>query len=268
MWVSSSRWLAMIVVMAGGWGANSSWATLYTGSGTSSFGGALGGSQMSWSDDGSTVTVDFTKGSGNFDKVMVLYLDTVAGGRSSIDSNVNDRGDTLRSGISYMEAGTGRSLTFSSGFEADYAIAINTEFGGLWSIPPSGAVGNNGLGYVAGVGNPANTTDSSFSFTFDLADIGLSPNSGDSFEFLATYIDPFGGIGNLGYASNEGYGSGFPAGDIGQANFSFTGSPLTYVSAIPEASPLLLGGLVAALVGLVWSGRRLHSRRCPAQSAQ
>lgn len=250
------RILVTLTLVVGAALSSTCHADLYTGSGTTGFGGPIGQSQMTWTDDGSTVTVEFTKGGGNFNDVFVIYLDTISGGRNVIGTQVNDRADTHRSAISYIEAGAGKSLTFTSGFEADYAIAINAGFGGLWQIPSAGTIGNGNLSFVSSVGNPGSATASSFNFSFDLADIGLTPSNGDSIDFLAVYLNPFGDGNGLGFASNEGYGSGFPAGNIGQNDFTFAGSPLTYVASIPEVSPALIGGLMTSLFGLVSTVRR------------
>jgi hypothetical protein len=244
---------------------------VYSGSGTSGFGGPIGGSSMTWTDNGSTVAVSFTKGTTDvFNDVFVIYLDTIAGGRSTIGTAVNDRapGDRHRAGISYMEAGTGKTLTFPTGFAADYAIAITaggSGFGGLWSIPASGSVGNNGLGFISAVdafpspGHPTSITQASFNFAFDLAEIGLAPNSGASIKFAATYLNPYGGDGNLGFASNEGYGGGFGGSNIGQNDFAFT-STLTYVTAVPEASSLVFGAVACSLTVGGFTGRRFAKR--------
>ncbi|WP_197530699.1 hypothetical protein [Bythopirellula polymerisocia] len=229
---------------------SSAHATLYTGSGESGFAGAVGASKMNWTDDGTTVTVNFTKGtSGNFSDSFVLYFDTGVSGRNAIGTLVNDRQDTNRSAISFMEASTGKILTLPAGFQASYAISINTGFGGLWSIPDTGSIGNNGLGFVAGVGNPSSASEASFNFSFNLSDIGLTPNSGAEIKFVGTYLNPFGGDGSLGFASNEGYGSGFTGANIGQNDFTFSGSPLSYIASVPEPSAFLFGGLVCSVLG-------------------
>ncbi|MFN3528302.1 MAG: T9SS type A sorting domain-containing protein [Bacteroidia bacterium] len=193
----------------------------YNGNGNTGFGGPVGNSSMSWNDDGTTITVNFTKGAGDFNDAMVIYLATGATGRTSISSQVNDRQDLLRSAISFMEAATGHSLNLPSGFQATHAIGINTGFGGLWAIPASGAIGNNGLTFVSSVSSTLSASNQAgFTFSFTWAQLGLS--AGDPINFVATYLNPFGGDGNLGFAANEGYGGGLPGGNIGQASATFT----------------------------------------------
>jgi len=191
--------------------------TTYSGNGNSGFGNPVGSSTLVFDDDGTTITGTFTKGTGDFNDAMVIYISTGAAGRSVIDSDVNDENDDLRRAIS--SAGANASdITFPSGFEATHAIAINANFGGLWSIPSTGSVGNGGLIFSTdpvGVGNPASNTTASFAFSFDWSEIGLTAN--DKFEFVITYLNS----GN-GFLSDEGYGDGLPTGNPGAANVTFT----------------------------------------------
>lgn len=193
----------------------------FNGSGGGGFGAPVSGSNMVWTHDANTIYVTFTKGGGDFNDHLVIYLSTGVSGRSEIGTQVNDRNDSHRSAISYIEAGANKALYLPPGFEANFAIAINTAFGGLWSIPSSGSIGNNGLTYVNSVNSSlSSNTQASFTFNFSWADIGL--NQGDQIDFIAIYGNPYGGSGGLGYYSDEGYGGGLPTGDIEQNNFTFT----------------------------------------------
>ncbi len=197
----------------------------YNGNGNSGFGGPIGGSTLSFTNNGTTVTGTLTKGGGDFNDTFVIYISNGSSGRSSIGTAVNDRQDANRSAISYIEASKSKTLTFPSGFEATHAIAINTTFGGLWSIPNSGSIGNNGLTFVTGLGGdskPSSASDASFTFSFDLSDIGLDDNGANGFKFVAIYLNPFGGTDSHGFVSNEGYGSGFSGSNVGQENFTFS----------------------------------------------
>ena len=202
---------------------------------------------MVWSDDGTIITVSFTKGAGGFNDSLVLYLDAGSLGRNTIGTQVNDRADALRSAISYMEATTLKVLTLPSGFEATHAIAIDTGFGGLWQIPSSGSIGNNGLIFKSSVNSTLNNAgQGTFTFSFNVADLGIAPNTGATIGFVGTYLNEFGGAGNLGFASNEGYGATFPGSNIGQNDFTFT-SGLSY-TIVPEPATGALGLLGAAMM--------------------
>lgn len=186
----------------------------YSGNSNSGFGGVVGDSTLEFSDNGTTVTGTFTKGAGDFNDAMVVYISTGSAGRTVIDGDVIDQGDDLRRAIS--SAGEFASnITFPSGFQATHAIAINVAFGGLWNIPNTGIIGNNELEFVAGVGSPDAVGSASFSFSFTWANIGLT--SSDHFEFVVTYLN----AGN-GFLSDEGYGEGLPSGNPGGNNVTFT----------------------------------------------
>jgi len=177
----------------------------FNGNGNSDFGGAVGQSSMTIDDDGTTVTVSFTKGPGQFNDAIVIYIDAAGNGRSQIDSQVNDQADDLRRAIS--SAGASASIVdFPPGFFATHAIAIDTNFGGLWQIPV-GSVGDGGLNFVTSVNSSLNSnTQSSFTFSFDWTDIGRTGAPTENIDFQVTYLN-----GQSGCTSNEGYGGGFPA---------------------------------------------------------
>lgn len=190
----------------------------YTGNGNTGFGEPIGGAGLSINDDGTTITCTLTKGSGDFNDMLVMYIHTGASGRTVIDGNVNDTDDSHRRGIS--NAGSG-DIDFPTGFEAKYAIAINTGFLGLWEIPNSGSVGGSGLVFVKSVGSTFSTTDASFTFSFDWSDIGLT--STNNFEFVITYGNPDDTGGTNMFSSDEAFGGGIGgAGNPGTGAMAFT----------------------------------------------
>ncbi len=189
---------------------------VFNGNGNSGFGSPIGNSMMSFSDNGTTITVNFTKGTGDLNDTMVMYIDNGSAGRTAINGDVNDTADGHRRAISNTGSG---DLTFPAGFEVTHAIAINTSFGGLWSIPSSGMIGNDGLVYIDAVGKPDSATTASFSFSFDWSEIGLT--SSDNFPFVVTYGNPNDNNGTNMFSSDEGYGSVAP-GNPGISAFSFS----------------------------------------------
>lgn len=66
----------------------------------------------------------------------MIYIDSTTGGFGST-AGFNDNADQHRAAISARGTGAaGRAdVTFAPGFQADYAIAINAGFAGLWSWP-------------------------------------------------------------------------------------------------------------------------------------
>uniref|UniRef100_UPI0025DE1BCA hypothetical protein n=1 Tax=Winogradskyella sp. TaxID=1883156 RepID=UPI0025DE1BCA len=188
----------------------------YTGNSNSGFGGPIGGASMTVDDNGTAVTFTFTKGGGGFNDTMVMYISNGETGRTFIGSDVNDTADSNRRAIS----NTGSSnLNFPTGFEATHGIAINTGFGGLWGIPVTGPVGSNGLNFITGVGAPASSATTSFTFSFDWSQIGLTDC--DKFDFVVTYGNPNDGGSNM-FSSDEAFGGGIGSGNPGLGGMTFT----------------------------------------------
>ncbi|WP_411767980.1 T9SS type A sorting domain-containing protein [Winogradskyella sp. A3E31] len=191
----------------------------YSGNGNTGFGGVIGPSTLSVNDDGTTITFTLTKGGGDFNDALVLYISTGASGRTVIDGDVSDAQDDLRRAISNTDPSNSTTINFPAGFEATHAIAVNTSFAGIWEIPDTGVIGDNGLPYVASANSTlVNTTDAVFTFEVTWAQLGLT--SSDAFDFVGVYLN----AGNA-FTSDEGYGTGFPnTGNLGGGTLTFTGS--------------------------------------------
>src|SRR5436190_1855897 len=108
-------------------------AATYSGNGNSGFGGPIGLGSLTLTDNGTTVSGTVNKGPNGFNDVLVIYIDSVAGGFANT-SGFADGADGLRRAISGFDGGGNRSLmTFASGFLPDYAIALgpsSDNFGG------------------------------------------------------------------------------------------------------------------------------------------
>src|ERR1039457_3418149 len=117
-------------------------AATYSGNGNSGFGGPIGLGSLTLTDDGTTVSGMVNKGPNGYNDVLVLYINSVAGGFADT-SGFGDGADGLRKAISGFDGGANRSLmTFSGGFLPDYAIALgpfSDNFGGLWQLANGGA---------------------------------------------------------------------------------------------------------------------------------
>ena len=184
----------------------------FNGNGNTGFGNAVGQSSLVVTHTPTAVDFTFTKGSGNLSDMIVIYIANGNAGRSAVDATFTDAGDDFRRAVSIAGSGT---ANFPPGFRATHAIAIKVGAAGqnspLFSIPSGGPVSN--LPFIRHVGNPIANTDASFTFTFDWAQIGLT--AADQFSFVATYGNPNDSNNTIMFLSNEGYGGGFPGGNVG-----------------------------------------------------
>ena len=175
--------------------------TTYQGNGASGFGGTVGNGSITFNNTNSTqFTIDFQAGdNANLGNAVVLYIDTGVMGRQVIDSDVRDLADGLRVAISRSSGTSDDSiLAFPAGFEASHAIAFDNNFAGIWSIPVSGVIGDNGLNYVD-TANLVNNGIGSYSLTVDFADLGLT--QADAINFVGSLIS------TTGFGSDESFGA-------------------------------------------------------------
>src|SRR5437879_3883968 len=72
----------------------------------------------------------------------------------------------------------------------------NENFGGLWQLANGGA---NSLNFVSSVNlNPTgNNNSATYTFSFNVSQLGLTPNTGAMFALFGTYIS------NTGFRSDE-----------------------------------------------------------------
>lgn len=216
---------------------NTALAALYTGNGDISFGGAVGLGNLSLTDNGSVVSATFTKGSGDFNSDLIIFIDSKSGGFSST-IGFTDASSRLTRAISGLD-GTGNraTATFASGFSADYAIALaahsGNQAGRLFQLVNNGShidLGSVGL-------NPTTSQSSTYTFSFSLSSLGLAP--GQSFKMESTYI------GDTGFRSLESFES--LTGFTGWDSVAFDNAD-TYFTAVPE--PINAALPVFALVAL------------------
>ena len=241
--------LALVFSVAGSRGA------IYSGNGDSSFFGAVGHGSLTLTDNGTTVSGTFTRGTGDFLDVLVLFIDSNSGGFSTT-SGFTDSGSRLTRAVSGID-GTGNraSADFATGFSADYAIALRPRSAAdpdqLFQLVNSGSHNRVGSVNLSPVGTGSSST---YTFSFNWSDIGLAGGSGASFKFESTYI------GDTGSRSLESFES--LTGDVGWNSVLFSTFD-TYVSAVPEmTNPALaiFGGIVLG-TGAFRGARRFFSAR-------
>src|SRR5882762_4062004 len=223
----------------------SSYAATYSGNGNSGFGGPIGLGSLTLTDNGTTVSGTVNKGPNGFNDVLVLYIDSTVGGFADT-SGFADGADGLRKAISGFDGGANRSVMTFGGMSPDYAIALGPAsdgFGGLWQLANGG---NNSLNFVTSVNlNPTGNANSpTYTFSFNVSQIGLTPNSGATFLMLGTYIS------DSGYRSDE----AIAGNDVGSQGWNpFLQTAFVSYTIVPEpsaASLLLLG------VGALFTLRR------------
>jgi hypothetical protein len=230
---------------------NSTTAALYYGNNQPS-GGAVSGGSLQLTDNGTTVSATFNRGSDYFAENLVLFIDSVAGGFGST-LNFGDTANQLTRNISGINSdASARSVaTFASGFAADYAIVVGYQNpnGGLYRLANGGSDSMERLANV--VLNPGDSqTSSSYTFSFSLSDIGLPAGSGNYFKLESSYVNVLGSRTLQSFQSLSGSAGYNP---VTFGNYSTYG-----VEPVPEMSnvALIIFGGMAVTGGLYARLRR------------
>lgn len=192
--------------------ANAICQETFLGNGKSGFAGPVGGSALTITNDATSFNFLFTKGTGDLNDAVVIYLDTKTGGFSST-AGFQDNNDGLRTATSgYSSASNKSILNFPSGFLPDYAIAFDQGFAAIFELVNGGPVSFNYVG--SGNLTPTGATAPVYTFSATKAQLGLA--SGSSFKFLASYI------ATSAYRSNELIGDVGPAANPGFTDYTAT----------------------------------------------
>ncbi len=217
----------------------------------SGFGDVIGESSILTADSTSSGDLSFTltRGVGNLNDVMVIYIDADNGTTGITNTSVlTDISDNGRSAISGSSSSNSSDLEFAFGFAANYAITLESTFSGLY------AIGNDPTNhnFQRDLGTAFN--DPLYEMTLTMGDLGLS--AGDSFRYVATYLNS-----SNTWRSNEFHG--VSAATVGSDNIGLNPFSLaegdfnTFRSAstVPEPSTIILLG--SSLAGLILFRRRL-----------
>ncbi len=228
--------------------------TTYSGNQSQGFGGQIGNQTLTVSDSASTGLITFNFTSPGINDVA-FFFSTGSAGVASTTSVTDTTSEATRT-ISGDGTTSGHSiLTFASGFNAGYAVALGGDTGGgsLYSINSTTGL----LTLVSTVNEVRNGTASSttsYTFSLNATSIGLTAGSGASFNFVASLGNANDGNSTNYYRSNEGFGpsnvsgegtTGTNPGNTGA--ITFTGSDLYTLSttaAVPEPATwaMILGG--------------------------
>jgi hypothetical protein len=218
-------------------------ATTYLGNGSTAWGGGVGNGNIII-DDTISGTLTITTNVTVENNALVIYFDSKGGGFNTT-AGFADAGDDLRKAISgfegVKEGGVlgGRSTTLLP-FAADFAIGVDKGWGGLWELANGG---NDSLIYkttALGGGFGVGGVGTGKVLTINVSDLGLTANSGQSFNFAAIMVS------GSGWSSPEVIG-GSITGTNGYGGTQTITSGSTY-TLIPEPSSSLLMGI--GLAGL------------------
>lgn len=215
--------------------------TNYSGNTGAGFGGSIGSSTLTVSDNATTVTFSIAAASSFSGNNVVFYIDNGAGGGYASTSTFTDVADAGRRTISGFSNPDRTTVNFPTGFKPQLAISVDYGFAGLFSLTnPANFTFLNG----GGLGVVGNT----LTFTFLKSNLGLTGTSG--FKFFATLISP------TAFRSNEAIGSALPNGTAdGAGNYGFNQAinPATfavYTSALPLSILNLSGSKTNGLTQL------------------
>lgn len=189
---------------------------------------------------GGDLDITFNRGTGELFNSAVMYIDVDGGATGFADTgSFTDAADGLRRAISGFDGGSNRStLTFAPGFQANYAIAWEAGFAGLWLLNPSDHTFQTGVG----LNFDGATNKASWDMSLLLADLGLSP--GDSFRYVVTYLN-----NDNAFRSDEFHGvAALAGGNVGQAPVSLASGDFVLVNSIPEPASIALLGLGGLLM--------------------
>lgn len=219
-------------------------AITVNGNGNTGFGGVVGNGSLNVTDNGTLLTFTFTRGTDNFNDFLVIYVDSTTGGATSLPTSGEIGSPFSGRRAVVNEFGSGIT-TFPTLFGSDFAFALraNGSVSNHLFTTPSGANANT-LGFVNtyGVSNFGSNNAASYSWTIPVADLGMTANSGATFKFLATYLNPLGGAGSdATFRSNEAFGYAVAGANPGFDSVNISSS-VSY-TIIPEPSAALLGGL-------------------------
>ncbi len=219
------------------------------------FGGVMGSASLLHVDSstGGTLNFGLELGGGTLGNFAAIYIDSVGGGVDGT-AGLTDTGDLHRRMVSGTSPNSSSDLSFAPGFKADYAVAFDSSYGGVWRINAGGS-----HEFIDSVVITSSVPGASWEMELDLSDIGLLP--GQAFKYVTSYADVIAGGGNDFYRSDEFHGvagSTVPSGNPGtNAVVLVSGDYNTFRSygSAPDAGPVTIedrtaeGAIVDGMIG-------------------
>jgi hypothetical protein len=214
--------------------------------------GAIDGGKLSFTAATSaTVSAVYTRGSSAFDKYLVIFVDTVSGGFTGTGGFTDNNGGFATAVSGFRDSSHRATANFASGFAADYAIVISGDSGGVvYQLVNHGDFTQTRT-ISSGLGG---TMQSTYSFSFDWVDIGLTPGANNSFNFETSYIR------NDAFRTLETFES--LTGASGYDTVNFTRYDSFPIAPVPEpANSALLAFGALAVVGFIYRMVRYNFSR-------
>ncbi len=221
-------------------------AATIPGNGATGFGGPVGTGSLTITDSVAGMNVTLNRGGGALNDALVLYFDTQPGGFVD-NSTFGDNGDGGRTAISGTNNGNPSKTLVSLPFAADFGMAIENGFIGVFSLASGG---NNSFTFQFGQGQSGNNSDPSYTINISPAQMlqmGLTAGSGQTFQFVGSYIS------TSAYRSNETIGTSVtvPGDGAGNAGFSNPQSFSEGISYTLVPEPATIGLLLISSMGLL-----------------
>ncbi|HRI19929.1 MAG TPA: hypothetical protein PLA68_03205 [Panacibacter sp.] len=227
----------------------SAFANSYIGNGKTGFGGAVGTGSLDVSTDLTNIIFTFNRGVGEFNDILVIYIDSRPFGGFPSTKNFTDAQYELQRAISGYDGGVQRSVfNFNSDFKPEYALA----FGAKRDAFPGGAVLDSmakslPFKFISQPAMSDSISNVATSYTVSIlaSDIGLNFNP--VFHFMATYIS------STGYRSDEAIGDPMTGFVQGYTDYTSTTSPLLFDKALPVVLGNFNGALNGQSANLAWT---------------
>ncbi len=204
-------------------------ATNYAGNGNTGFGGPVGNGVLSVTDDHTNITVNLQRGSsGNLNDVLVIYIDTGAGGLTNTAglTDTGGGGGDEQKAISGFDGSNRSLLVFTNGFRPSYAIAIKKDYMDVWNISNPSS-----FSFLSGAGG-YNSASANFTLTFPASQIGLAANVSTNIRIFGTLLNP-----NGAYRSTEAIAGNDVADSFGQGPHLFTNTAYATYNFAPAVVP-------------------------------